>query len=75
MVEEVVLSKLADKLQLVVLVVVHNLEVGQLMLMVVLVVAVEVSLSTDHLMVEVVEDLVITTQAILVLVDLVRVDF
>jgi hypothetical protein len=74
-VEEVVLSKLVDKLQLVVLVVVHNLEVGQLMLMVVLEAAVEVSLSTDHLMVEVVEDLVITTQAILVLVVLVREDF
>jgi hypothetical protein len=72
---EVVLSKLVDKLQLVVLVVVHNLEVGQLMLMVVLVVAAEVSLSTEHLMVEAVEDLVITTQAIRVLVDLVRVDF
>ena len=66
---------LVDKLQLMVLVVVHNLEVGHLMLMVVLVVAVEVSLSTDHLMAEVVEDLVITTQAILELVDLVKVDF
>ena len=75
MVEEVVLSKLVDKLLMVVLVVDHNLEVGQLLLMVVLVVAAEVSLSTDHLMVGVVVDLVITTQVILVLVDLVRVDF
>jgi hypothetical protein len=39
------------------------------------VVAAEVSLSTDHLTVEVVEDLVITTQAILVLVEVERVDF
>ena len=72
---EVVLRVLVGKLQLMVLVVVHNLEVGQLVLMVVLVVAAEVSLSMDHLMVAVVEDLVITTQAILVLVDLVKVDF
>jgi len=37
-------------------------------------VAAEVSLSMDHLMVVVEEDLVITTQAILVLVDLVKAD-
>jgi hypothetical protein len=64
-----------DKLQLVVLVVVHNLEVGHLMLMVVLVVVAEASLSTDHLMVEVVEDVVLTIQVVAALVDLVRVDF
>ena len=75
MVGEVLLKMLVDKLLIMVLVVVHNLEVGHLVLMVVLVVAAEVSLSTDHLMVEVVEDLVITTQAILVLVEVERVDF
>jgi hypothetical protein len=71
---EVVLRVLVDKLLLVVPVVVHNPEDGHLVLMVVLVVAAEVSLSMDHLMVVVEEDLVITTQAILVLVDLVKVD-
>jgi hypothetical protein len=71
---EVVLRVLVDKLLLVVPVVVHNPEDGHLVLMVVLVVAAEVSLSMDHLTVVVVEDLVITTQAILVLVDLVKAD-
>ena len=75
MVGEVLLKMLVDKLLIMVLVVVHNLEVGHLVLMVVLVVAAEVSLSMEHLMVEVVEDLVITTQVILVLVVLVRGDF
>ena len=69
------LSKLVDKLLIMVLVVVHNLEVGQLMLMVVLVVVAVVSLSMDHLMVEVVEDVVLTTQVVAALVDLEKVDF
>ena len=75
MVEEVVLKVLVDKLLMVVLLVVHNLEVGHLMLMVVLLVVVEVSLSTDHLMVEVVEALVLTTQVVAALADLEGVDF
>ena len=74
MVEEVLLKMLVDKLLIMVLLVVHNLMDGQLVLMVVLVAAAEVSLSTDHLMVGVVVDLVITTQVILVLVDLEEVD-
>jgi|TARA_Y100000033_G_scaffold16350_1_gene15379 hypothetical protein len=73
-VEEVVLKVLVDKLLMVVLLVVHNLEDGHLMLTVVLLVVVEVSLSTDHLMVEVVEALVLTTQVVVVLVDLEEVD-
>tara|TARA_B100002019_G_C20853439_1_gene395750 strand:+ start:289 stop:516 length:228 start_codon:yes stop_codon:yes gene_type:complete len=73
-VEEVVLKVLVDQLLMVVLLVDHNLEVGHLMLTVVLLVAVEVSLSTDHLMVEVVEALVLTTQVVVVLVDLEEVD-
>ena len=75
MVVGVVLKMLDLQLQLVVLVVVHNLEVGQLMLMVVLVVVEEVSLSMDHLMVEVVEALVLTTQVVAALADLEKVDF
>jgi|TARA_Y100000015_G_C2359538_1_gene74560 hypothetical protein len=73
-VEEVVLKVLVDQLLMVVLLVVHNLEDGHLMLTVVLLVVVEVSLSTDHLMVEVVEALVLTTQVVVVLVDLEEVD-
>tara|TARA_Y100000004_G_scaffold94617_1_gene106001 strand:- start:65 stop:289 length:225 start_codon:yes stop_codon:yes gene_type:complete len=73
-VEEVVLKVLVDKLLMVVLLVVHNLEDGHLMLTVVLLVVAEVSLSTDHLMVEVVEALVLTTQVVVVLVDLEEVD-
>ena len=69
-----VLSKVVDQLLLVVLLVVHNLEDGHLMLTVVLLVAVEVSLSTDHLMVEVVEALVLTTQVVVVLAELEEVD-
>ena len=73
---EVLASKQVDKLQLMVLVVVHNLVDGILwVLMVVLVVAAEVSLSMEHLMVAAVEVLVLTTQAAAALADLEKVDF
>ena len=74
MVVGVLLKMLDLQLQLVVLVVVHNLEVGQLLQMVDLVEVVEVSLSMDPLMVEVVEALVLTIQVVAALADLEKVD-
>ena len=71
-----VINKLVDKHLIMVLVVVHNLVDGILLvLMVDLVVAAEVSLSMDHLMVAVVEVLVLTTQAVAALAELEKVDF
>jgi hypothetical protein len=73
---EVVINKLVDKHLIMVLVVVHNLVDGILLvLMVDLVVAAEVSLSMEHLMVAVAEVLVLTTQAAAALADLEKVDF
>jgi hypothetical protein len=73
---EVVINKVVDKHLIMVLVVVHNLVHGmELVLMVVLVVAAEVSLSMEHLMVAAVEVLVLTTQAAAALADLEKVDF
>ena len=74
MVVGVVLKMLDLQLQLVVLVVDLLLEVGQLLQMVDLVVVVEVSLSMDPLMVEVVEALVLTIQVVAALADLEKVD-